>query len=176
MVRHVADNFTESQGREILIEELSNIVAANARSATHTVFSDISSHQALSIGSFKTKQRYTARRASTFMKQTSPTHMSNAMSRQHYQDRPKRLLCGSNHWLSHCSNYERKSFMERMTFVQLRGLCGTCLLPTFFFSGLFMFSIFLSLVCFLCTCFSLELVFIACFCVIDLFLSSFFVC
>jgi len=91
------------------------------------VFSDISSHQALSIGSFKTKQRYTARRASTFMKQTSPTHMSNAMSRQHYQDRPKRLLCGSNHWLSHCSNYERKSFMERMTFVQLRGLCDNCL-------------------------------------------------
>ena len=39
-----------------MIEELSNIVAENARSATHTVFSDISSHQELSIGSFKTKQ------------------------------------------------------------------------------------------------------------------------
>lgn len=93
----------------------------------HTVFSDISSDQALSIGSFKTKQRYTARSAFAFMTQTSPAHVSNATSRQHYQDKPKRPLCDSNHWLSQCSNFNRKSLMERKTFLQSRGLYDNCL-------------------------------------------------
>ena len=109
-----------------MIEELGNIVAANARSPTHTVFSDISSHQELSIGSFKTKQRYTARSASAFMTQTSLAHVSNATSRQHYHYRPKRPLCDSNHWLSQCSNFNRKSLIERMTFLQSRGLYDNC--------------------------------------------------
>lgn len=114
-----------------MIEELSNIVAANARSATHTVFSDISSHQALSIGSFKTKQRLYSKECiclyDTNSLFTSPAHGSNATSRQHYQDRPKRPLCDSNHWLSQCSIFNRKSLMERMTFLQSRGLYDNCL-------------------------------------------------
>jgi len=125
----VADNVTENQGREVTIEDLSDLVAAKARAATHAIFGDISSHSLPSSGSVKAKQKPVVRNASSFTTQTGSKQASGDDTRmQHYQDRRKCPLCGSTHWLQ-CSDFKRKSLNERLAFVRSKGLRDGCLVP-----------------------------------------------
>lgn len=127
--RHIADKITEEQSREITIEDLRDFVTARARAATHAIFGDLSSHSVPSTGSSRAKQKPVLWNASSFTTQTGSRQVSIDTRREQHQSKHKCPLCGSNHWLSQCSDFKRKSLSERLSFVRSKELCDNCLVP-----------------------------------------------
>ena len=122
--RDVADKITETVGREIRIEDLSDFVAAKARAGTRAVFEDISNQPTAPPGNPKDKRP--PRNVSSFGTETDSRQESGIRNQPH-QTLLKCPLCGSNHWLSHCIGFKRKSLSDRLAYVRSKGLCINCL-------------------------------------------------
>ena len=117
----VADNITESQEKEITVEDLSNFVTTKARAANHAVFGDRSNNVQSSSSRGKPKP---ARSTSTFATQTRQAEGDE--QRPPNQTRPKCPLCNANHWLSQCDKFRNKSLADRVNFVRTKNLCNNC--------------------------------------------------
>ena len=103
--RDVADKITETVGREIAIEDLSDFVTAKARAATNAVFGDISNQPTPPPRNPKDKRP--PQNVSSFGTQTDSRRESGIRNQPH-QTRLNCPLCGSNHWLFHCIGFKRK--------------------------------------------------------------------
>jgi len=122
--RDVADNITETQEREITVEDLSNFVTTKARAANHAVFGDLSNNVPPQSSSSRVKTK-PARSTSTFATQTRQAEGDE--QRPPNPTRPKCPLCNANHWLSQCDKFRNKSLADRVKFVRTKNLCNNCL-------------------------------------------------
>ena len=104
--RDVADNITETQNREITIADLSDFVNAKARTATHAIFGDLSSHAPLSQGGSGARSRPQSPTKSSFATNASVNPNCTGDEEQKNQANRKCLLCKSNHWPSQCNNFK----------------------------------------------------------------------
>lgn len=128
--RDVADDITENQEREITVKDLNCFVAAKARAANHTVFGDISvQQQPTTLGNARARSKQTARNRnrSSLATNTYSEASSDAPNTHQNQNRCRCAMCASNHRLSQCTDFKRKSVKERIAFVRLKGLCDNCL-------------------------------------------------
>ena len=126
--RDVADDITENQEREITVEDLNRFVAAKARAANHAVFGDISvQQQPTTPGNARARLKQTPRNTSSLATNTYSEASSEPPNTHQNQNRRRCPMCDSNHWLSQCIDFKRKSVKERIAFVRLKGLCDNCL-------------------------------------------------
>ena len=126
--RDVADDITENQEREITVEDLNRFVAAKARAANHAVFGDISvQQQPTTPGNARARLKQTPRNTSTLATNTYSEASSEPPNTHQNQNRHRCPMCDSNHWLSQCIDFKRKSVKERIAFACLKGLCDNCL-------------------------------------------------
>lgn len=93
----VADNIMEVQNHEITIMDLRNFVTAKASVATHSIFVDISSQQ---------PQSQIGVRVGTMQ---GHDDIKKAPSQEHH----KCPLCNSDHWLSQCGKFKKKSLTAK---------------------------------------------------------------
>ena len=121
--RDVVDKITETIGREITIEDLSDFATARARAATHAVFEDISNQPTAPPG--KPKDKRPPRNVSSFGTQTD-SRQERGIRNQPQQTCLECHLCRSNHWLSHYIGFKRKSLSDRLAYVRSKGLCINC--------------------------------------------------
>ena len=117
--RDVADKIIDTLGREITFEDLSDFVTAKARAATHAILGDVLNQSTPPLRNPKDKKP--PRNVSSFGTQTDSRQESGIRNQSH-QTRLKCPLCGSNHWLSHCIGFKRKSLSNRLAYVRSKGL------------------------------------------------------
>ena len=113
---------------EITVEDLNRFVAAKARAANHAVFGDISvQQQPTTPGNARARLKQTPRNTSSLATSTYSEVSSEPPNTHQNQNRRRCPMCDSNHWLSQCIDFKRKSIKERIAFVRLKGLCDNCL-------------------------------------------------
>ena len=128
--RDVANDITENQEREITVKDLNRFVAAKARAANHAVFGNISvQQQPTTLGNARARSKQTARNRnrSSLATNTHSEASSDAPNTHQNQNGRRCAMCASNHWLSQCTDFKRKSVKERIACVHLKGLCDNCL-------------------------------------------------
>jgi len=106
--RDVADRITETEEREITIEDIDNFVTSKARAATHAIFGNVTKDNPIPPGGSKFRSK-------------PPLKVSNfaidAVSQQETHtpvngNNQKCPLCNARHWLSRCDEFKKKSLKD----------------------------------------------------------------
>ncbi|XP_028408799.1 uncharacterized protein LOC114531374 [Dendronephthya gigantea] len=116
--RDVADDITEVKQREITIEDITSFVEKRARACNHPIFGKISREVKLENAG---------------RKNVKPTRGSSfaTKGKDGGSVRTKVVCpsCESNHWLSQCDDFKKRSIEERFKLVRSLKLCDNCLVP-----------------------------------------------
>ena len=126
--RDVADRITETEEREITIEDLDDFVTSKARAATHAIFGNVTKDNPVPPGGSKFRNKPPSK-ASSFAIDAVPQQETHAAVNGNNQKCP---LCNARHWLSHCDEFKKKSLKDRFNFVRSKKICDNCLVPGHF--------------------------------------------
>ena len=126
--RDVADKITETEDREITIEDMSDFVTSKARAATHAIFGNVTKDNTVPTGGPKFKIKPPPK-ISNFSADAVPQQGNRTPISGNNLRCP---LCNARHWLSHCDEFKKKSLKDRYNFVRSKNICDNCLVPGHF--------------------------------------------
>lgn len=123
--RDVSDRITETEEREMTIEDISDFVTSKARTATHAIFGNVTKDSQVTPGGPKNRTKPPFK-SSNFGIDAVP------QQENHNNNNPGCPLCNARHWLSHCDEFKKKSLNDRFNFVRSKNICDNCLVPGHF--------------------------------------------
>ena len=126
--RDVADRITETEEREITIEDIYGFVSSRARAALHAIFGNVTRDNPVPPVGFKSRNKPHPK-ASNFAVGAVSQQETRLLVNDNNQKCP---LCNAQHWLSHCDDFMKRSLKDRFDFVRSKKLCDNCLAPGHF--------------------------------------------
>ena len=126
--RDIADRITETEEREITIEDIDGFVTSKARVATHAIFGNVTRDNPVPPGGLKFRNKPPPK-ASNFAVDAVSQQETRTPVNGNNQKCP---LCNARHWLSQCDEFKKKSLKDRFNFVRSKNICDNCLVPGHF--------------------------------------------
>ena len=128
----VADDITSNKQREITFEDIARFSESKARALNNPIFGNVTS-DLKSKG--KDPKNHKPRKGENFGIQGDLPNNSVFYGNKNSpagpdlaKPTPKRHLCNSDHWLTHCREFKKQSVDQRLTFVRKKDLCENCFL------------------------------------------------
>ena len=128
----VADDITSNKQREITFEDIARFSESKARALNNPIFGNVT-RDLKSKG--KDPKNHKPRKGENsgiqgdlpnnsvfYGNRNSPAGPDLA------KPTPKRHLCNSDHWLTHCREFKKQSVDQRLTFLRKKDLCENCFL------------------------------------------------
>ena len=126
--RDVADRITETEEREITIEDIDGFVSSRARASSHAIFGNVTRDNPVPPVGLKSRNK-SHPKASNFAVGAVSQQETRLLVNGNNQKCP---LCNAQHWLSHCDDFKKRSLKDRFDFVRSKKLCDNCLAPGHF--------------------------------------------
>lgn len=117
----VTDKITETEEREITIEDIDNFVTSKAHAATHAIFGNVTKDNPVPSGRTKFRNK-SPPKASNFAIDAGSQQESHTPVNGNNQNC---LLCNALHWLSHCDKFKKKSLRDRFNFVRSKNIVAS---------------------------------------------------
>ena len=128
----VADDITSNKQREITFEDIARFLESKARALNNPIFGNVTS-DLKSKG--KDPKNHKPRKGENFGIQGDLPNNSVFYGNRNSpagpdlaKPTPKCHLCNSDHWLTHCREFKKRSVDQRLTFVRKKDLCENCFL------------------------------------------------